>query len=102
MKLTSIINLDQTVPVSEARARLPKLIEKVKDVNFLVLVRKYQPKAALVDLSYFEKLITVYKEWEKYRSFSDLEKIRQKVPIYPEKEVEKDINYALKKVRRSS
>ena len=101
MKLTSIISLDQTVPVSEARATLPKLIEKVKNMNFLVLVKKYKPKAALVDLSFLEKLISVYREWEKYHSFSELDKIRQKVPLYPEKEVEKDISYALKKIRRN-
>ena len=102
MKLTSITTIDQTVPISEARATLPKLIEKVKNMNFLVLVNKYQPKVALVDLSYFEKLISVYKEWEKYHNFFELEKIRQKVQLYPENEVEKDISYALKKIRRNT
>jgi len=43
-------------------------------------MNKYQPKAALVDLSYFEKLISIYKEWGKYKNFSKLKKIRQKVP----------------------
>ena len=99
MNILSIIRADQFVPISKARSTLSSLIEDIGEKNFLVLVRKYKPKAALVDLSYFEKLLEVYQKWTREQDFATLSKIKKSIPAYSEREVEKDISYAIQKVR---
>jgi len=66
-----IILSRKVVPVSEARAHLPSLLEKIKGKEYLILAKRYQPKAALVDLDYFNKLISIYQAMQKEPDFGD-------------------------------
>lgn len=99
MNILSFIQADQFIPISKARSTLSSLIEDIGEKNFLVLVRKYKPKAALVDLSFLEKLLAVYQKWTRDQDFATLSQIKKSFPSYPEREIEKDISYAIKKVR---
>lgn len=99
MNILSITKADQYIPISKARSVLSSLIDNIGDKNFLVFVKKYEPKAALVDLSFFEKLLEVYQRWTREQDFTALEKIKKSAPSYLEKEVEEDISNALKKIR---
>lgn len=100
MNITSYTKVNQLIPVSQARASLPSLLEEVSKKDFFVLVKKYKPKAVLADLRFFEKLIEVYEKWKRKQDFALLKEIRQSVPVYKSKEVEKDIKNALQAVRK--
>lgn len=102
MNITSAIRADQLVPVSKARATLPTLIENVVDNGFFVLVKKYQPKAALIDLKFLEKLLTTYHQWRREQDFASLDKLRGSIPVYKTSEIEKDIKDAIKAVRKTN
>ncbi len=99
MDILNITKADQFVPISKARAILSTLINDVEEKNFLVLVKKYKPQAALVDLSFFNKLLNIYERWMREQDFATIEKIKKSLPRYPQDEVEKDISYAIKKIR---
>ena len=101
MNIQSQITADQLVPISKARATLPSLVEKVNEVDFFVLVNKYKPKAALVNILFLEKLLKVYKDWIRQKDLESMEKIWNSIPVYPEDEVEADIKYAIKQVRKN-
>lgn len=94
------VTLDKIIPVSKARANFSDLLDKVKDEEYLILSKRYKPKAALVDLDFLGKLINVYRSWQRKQDFSTLEEIRESIPSYSEKEVKKDIAQALKNLRR--
>lgn len=94
------ISLDKIISVSQARSNLSHLLDEVKDKDFLVLSKRYKPKAALVDLDFLSKLMDVYRRWQKKEDFASLEKIRQKLPLYSEKEIQKDVARALKEIRK--
>ena len=101
MNITSTIRADQLVPVSKARATLPTLIDNVVDHGFFVLVKKYQPKAALIDLKFLGKLLTTYHQWHREQDFASLDKLRESIPVYKTSETEKDIKDAIKAVRKT-
>ena len=100
MNITSISTADKLIPVSKARSNLSKLMEKLEKTDYFVLVNKYKPKAALVSLPYLEKLMKIYNDWSKKKDFDELDRIRREIPVIPEEEVERDIAYALKQVRK--
>lgn len=102
MNITTTIRADQLVPISKARANLSTLVENVGDKGFFVLVRKYQPKAALIDLKFLEKLLTAYHHWCREQDFASLDKLRKSIPVYKSSEVEKDIKDAIRAVRKTS
>ncbi|MBM4402419.1 MAG: hypothetical protein FJ044_04200 [Candidatus Cloacimonetes bacterium] len=93
------LTFDQIIPISRARAELPSLAEKVSGKNFVVLVKKYKPKVALVDINFLSKMLTVYKNWQRAQDFKTLREIRNQIPAFPQKEVENDISAALKAAR---
>lgn len=94
------ITLDKIVSVSQARSNLSQLLDKVRDKDFLVLSKRYKPKAALVDLDFLAKLIDIYRRWQRKQDFATLEEIRQSIPLYSEEEIQKDVARALKKIRK--
>lgn len=102
MNIASLVRVNQLVPISKARASLPTLVEEVSKKDFLVLVRKYKPKAALVNLDFLENLLRVYYQWRREQDFATLDKIRESVPTYKAGEVEEDIKNALTEIRRKS
>lgn len=102
MNITSLARADQLVPMSKARASLPSLVEKLGDIEFFVLVKKYQPKAALVDLKFLAKLLEKYKHWQRERDFAELEGLMNSMPTFDSDEIEKDILNAVKAVRYSN
>lgn len=102
MNITNIARADQLIPISKARSSLSSLVEKIDEVDFLVLVKKYKPKAALVDLNFLGKLLDTYHQWKKQQDFSTLEKIRESIPTFKSGEAEKDIKNAIQAVRHST
>ena len=102
MNITSLARADQMIPMSKARASLPSLVKKLDDIDFFVLVKKYQPKAALVGVNFLSKLLDKYYQWTRQQDFAEWEKISQSIPPYPENEIETDIKHAIKAVRRSA
>ena len=93
------VALDKIVSVSKARANLPRLLDEVENEEYFILSRRYEPKAALVDLEFLGKLMSVYEAWKRHQDFRTLEEICKSIPQYPTSEVEKDIAKALKAVR---
>lgn len=90
------------IPMSKARASLPSLIKELDNMDFFVLVNKYQPEAALVNPHFLTKLISRYRQWQRQRDFDEWEKIQQSIPSYPEDEVEADIKHAIEAVRHAA
>lgn len=93
------VALDKIISVSKARASLPHLLDEVENEEYLILSRRYKPEAALVDLEFLSRLISVYEAWKRHQDFKVLGEIRESIPQYPVSEVEKDIAEALKAVR---
>ena len=102
MNITSTVNIDQTIPISKARANLPSLVDRLADENYFVLVKKYKPKAALVDLTFLEKLLSIYQTWQRKNDFASLEEIRNSIPQYSESETKKDVSHALNQIRKKA
>lgn len=102
MNITSLARADQMIPMSKARTGLPSLVEKLDDVDFFVLVKKYQPKAALVNLNFLTKLIKRYHQWQREADFEELEKMMDSIPTFDSEEVERDIANAVKAVRHAA
>ena len=102
MKIINYTKANQLIPVSRARAILPTLIEKVEQENYFVIVKKYKPKAALVNLDFLSKLVSIYQQWKRKQDFTTLEEIRESIPSFKPQEVEKDIKNALKAVRKTA
>ena len=98
MNITATIKVNQLIPISKARASLPTLVEDVTKSDFFVLVKKYQPKAALIDIKFLEKLLNTYQLWCREQDFASLEKLRQSIPVYKASEVEEDIKDAIRTV----
>lgn len=59
------------IPITKARGKLGDLAQKVSGEDYVILTKGGLPKAALVDVSYFEKLQ------------KDVKKIYQKTYIDP-------------------
>lgn len=102
MNITTIARLDQLVPISKARSNLPTLVEEVTESKFFVLAKKYQPKAALIDLGFLEKLLEVYRAWQREQDFAELDKLRSSLPTYKLSQVEKDIVNTLHAIREAA
>lgn len=49
-------SLSNIIPVTKARSKLGDLAEKVSGENYIVLTKGGSPKAAIVDISYLNKL----------------------------------------------
>lgn len=90
------------IPMSKARAGLPSLVKKLDDTDFFVLVKKYQPQAALVDLKFFSKVLSKYRQWLRQRDFDEVEKMMDSLPTFDSEEVERDIANAVKAVRHAA
>lgn len=101
MNMIDLVRVNQLIPISKARASLSTLVEEVSQKDFFLLVKKYKPKAALVDLKFFDKLLEIYYRWKREQDFLSLEKIRTSIPVYKTGEVEKDIKDALKEIRKT-
>ena len=99
MNITSMSTADQMIPVSEARSNLSSLIKKVGESDYFVLVNKYKPKAALINIYYLEKLMKVYNDWKREQDFLFLDKMRESLPKFDEGIIENDIKEAIKAVR---
>lgn len=101
MNITSLARADQLIPMSRARANLPSLVKELDKMDFFVLVKKYQPQAALVNPNFLTKLINRYREWQRQGDFDELEKMMDSLPAFDSEEVERDIADAVKAVRHA-
>jgi len=101
MKAIKLASADQVIPISKARANLSELVDKVKENDFFLISRKYDPRAALVDIEFMDKLLSVYQKWQRDQDLAATERIWKKVPRYPAEEVERDIEDVVKQIRTS-
>lgn len=101
MNITSIARAEQLIPISQARTNLPALIEAVSENDFFVLVKKYQPKAALVNLDFLEKLLDIYHNWRKQQDWAALDNLRDSLPTNNSSVIERDITHALQAIRKA-
>ena len=64
--------LDMTtiIPITKARGKIGNLAEKVSGENYIILTKGGEPKAALVDVSYLNKLESTVKKFYK-KTFID-------------------------------
>lgn len=102
MNIDATIKANQLISISEARARLSSLVDEAAQKDFFVLLKKYQPKAAIINLSFLEKLLSVYQKWIREQEFIALDKIRNSIPDYKSSEIEQDIENAVRKVRKTT
>lgn len=93
------VSFDQIIPFSKARANLSSLINMVKSKDYVIIAKKYQPEAALINLKFLEKLLRAWKEWERYEAFKVVDEVRAKNLDKTEKEVERDVAEAIAAVR---
>lgn len=70
MSLT--VSLDQIIPFSQARANLAEVIDKAKNRQFLVVTKRQKPEIALINTIFLDKLISVYKNWQREREFAEI------------------------------
>jgi prevent-host-death family protein len=81
----------------EARQRFADLLGRVGYGGEVAIVeRSGKPMVALIPVEVYERLVA-----EREARFQILDRIRSKLPEISEKEVEKDVNQAIDKVRKS-
>lgn len=96
------LTLDQVVPISKARSDLSGLIGRLKKKQLVVVSQKYRPAAALVSIPYLEKLLTVYRAWQRDQDFRRLDALRDRLPMRSSDKVAADVEEAIASVRQPS
>ncbi len=97
--------MNQILSLKDVRKQLSDIVSRVAYGDQKVVITKFgKPVAALVTFSDYEKIMNPAKrftkeEWDK--GFSLMDKARSKTKKYPLKEVERDIQQAVNKVRQS-
>lgn len=99
MNVTSV-SFDQVIPISQVRNNLAGLINNLKDDDFMLVSQKYRSKAALVSLPLFNKLLTVYKKWQREQDFQTLSEIKNSLPARNYSQIQKDVDKAIQEVRK--
>lgn len=99
MNVTSA-SFDQVIPISQVRNNLAGLINNLKDDDFMLVSQKYRSKAALVSLPLFNKLLTVYKKWQREQDFQTLSEIKNSLPARNYSQIQKDVDKAIQEVRK--
>lgn len=97
--------MSQTLPLKDVRDQLSDLVSRVAYGDQKVVITKFgKPVAALVPFEDYKKIMNPAKrytkeEWEK--GFSLLDKARTNTNQFPQEKVEKVIDQAVNKVRKS-
>ena len=87
----------KTVPALEARTQFGRILKDVQGGQVRVLVEKAGvPMAGIISAQEFQQLIT-----EREARFEVVDRIRRRLSSVPEREVQRDVREALKRVRRS-
>lgn len=94
------ISFDQVVPISQVRNNLAGLISNLKDDDYMLVSQKYRSKAALVSLPLFNKLLLVYKKWQREQDFQTLSEIKNSLPTRNYSQIRKDVDRAVQEVRK--
>lgn len=96
--------MTQTVTAQDARNKFSEILNTaVYGKTNVVITRFSKPQAVLIDYKEYEQLMDPRsrfsdEEWEK--GFNVFDKIRAKTKDLPPRDVEKEVNKAVKKIRR--
>ncbi|MEX1123576.1 MAG: type II toxin-antitoxin system prevent-host-death family antitoxin [Patescibacteria group bacterium] len=83
--------MPKSIKITSLRDNLAEALKQAKDDNFLIVTKNNQPISALVDIDYFEDLLTISNP----RFLSSLEESKRQVKngeIYTLEEVMKELN----------
>lgn len=94
------VSFDQIVPFSKARANLSSLIDTLKKEEYVVITKKYQPKAALVRLEFLEKMFLAWERWKRAEAFRVVDEIRALNEDKDPEKVERDVQKAIDDFRQ--
>lgn len=86
----------ERVPALKARTRLGEIMKEVQAGRLRVLVEKAGvPMVGIISADEFQRLIA-----EREARFEVVDRIRSRVPVIPDAEIERDVQEAVQAVRR--
>lgn len=86
----------KTVPALEARTHLGEIMKEVQGGRVRVLVEKSGvPMIGIISAEEFQRVIA-----ERDARFEVVDRIRQRLPVVPDADVQRDVAQAVKQVRR--
>ena len=86
----------KTIPALEARTQFGRILKDVQAGQVRILVEKSGvPMVGIISAQEFQRLIA-----EREARFEVVDRIRRRVPATPEREVQRDVRDAVKRVRR--
>jgi len=88
----------KTIPAVEARVHLGKIIKQVlKEGRHFIVEKSGIPVVAIINAAEYARFIT-----EREERFAILNHIKDKLPDMSQEEIEKDVNEAIRSVRKTN
>jgi prevent-host-death family protein len=85
----------RTIPALEARTQLGRLMKEVRRGARVLVEKSGIPMIGMISAEEFQSLVA-----EREARFEVVERIRRRLPAVEEREVQRDVGWALKEVRR--
>ena len=86
----------KTIPALEARTHLGEIMKEVQGGRVRVLVEKSGvPMVGIISADEFQRVIA-----EREARFEVVDRIRSRIPVVPDAEVQRNVQEALKRARR--
>jgi len=86
----------KTIPALEARTHLGEIMKEVQGGRVRVLVEKSGvPMVGIISAEEFQRVIA-----EREARFEVVDRIRSRIPVVPDAEVQRNVQEALKRARR--